>query len=118
MSSASRILTVAAISLLGATCSVSFANASVIVDCIYQVTPAGNGHTVYQVGVATLTPDGTLTTGQQFDLRESAVPATAPDGDSVIPEFPQGQHMEFPVKSAAGTVLMAVFDNQCVDDSQ
>jgi hypothetical protein len=113
-----RILAATAISLLVVTCSVSIANASGIVDCFYQATPAGNGHTIYQVDAGGLVPYGTLTTGQQFDLRESAIPVTAPDGDSLLPEFHVGQHLELPVTSAAGTALMVVYDNSCFDDSE
>lgn len=107
-------------SLIGIATSAAAANATTKVDCFYQVTAAGNGATTYLLTGsptgAVLTPNGTVTAGQTYDLLESATPDTGADGDSLLPSFPRN-HTWYPVTSASGTVLMDEVPNSCSIDS-
>jgi hypothetical protein len=114
MSLSWRILVAgAAMSLFGIAGSVAVANATTPpkIDCYFQVNAAGNGHSTYLAtgspAGSTLSPNGTVATGQVFDLLDSAAPMIGSDGDTLLPAFPRNQTW-YPVTNSAGTALMTV----------
>ena len=77
-----------------------------------QVLPAGNGYptwlaTLLPTGGVSLSQNGTMATGQIFDLAEGPV-QTDIYGDTLQRIFPYTTRTWYPVTNAAGTNLMQV----------
>ena len=119
------LIAVGAMSLIGVAGSATVANATAtatatIEDCQYLVTAAGNGLPTYFFNVSngTLTPNGTLHTGQQLDLRTPGPEKTDPNGDTMFVEFPgQATHTWAPVTSSTGVTLASEIPFTCAIDS-
>lgn len=77
-----------------------------------QVLPAGNGYPTWLAtpspnGGVTLSQNGTMATGQVFDLAQGPA-MTDIYGDALQRIFPNTTHTWYPVVNAAGTDLMEV----------
>lgn len=75
-----------------------------------QVLPAGNGFPTWlatpsPTGGVTLSQNGTMSTGQVFDLASSPL-MTDIYGDTLQRIFPNTTHTWYPVNNVAGTNLM------------
>jgi hypothetical protein len=100
MSLSSRILiAAAAMSLAGVAGSMVATTADAatapIIDCFYIVNAVGNGHSTYLLSTTatgtTLTPNGTIFTGEQLDILQTATPRTDPDGNTLYPAYPRNK---------------------------
>jgi hypothetical protein len=104
---------IAAVLLVGGSGAISAAAPAIPAeDCDMQVLPAGNGYptwlaTLLPTGGVTLSQNGTMSTGQVFDLAATVV-MTDKFGDTLQRIFPYTTRTWYPVVNAAGTDLMEV----------